>query len=108
MRFEVGISSLDPDLEILAPVRVWDLKTREQEMDWAEARGIPVPTTKDNPYSIDDNLWGRAIECGVLEDPWVEPPADIYTLTNDARTDKCGDEPEYAVHLLRPGSARRL
>jgi argininosuccinate synthase len=97
VRFEVGISSLDPDLEILAPVRVWDLKTREQEMDWAEARGIPVPTTKDNPYSIDDNLWGRAIECGVLEDPWVEPPADIYTLTNDARTDKCGDEPEYAV-----------
>lgn len=97
VRFEVGISALDPDLEVLAPVRVWELKTREQEMDWAEARGIPVPTTKDNPYSIDDNLWGRAIECGVLEDPWVEPPADIYTLTNDARTDKCGDEPEYAV-----------
>jgi argininosuccinate synthase len=97
VRFEVGISSLDPDIEILAPVRVWDLKTRDQEMEWAESRGIPVPTTKDNPYSIDDNLWGRAIECGVLEDPWVEPPADIYTLTNDARTDKCGDEPEYAI-----------
>ncbi|NTU71364.1 MAG: argininosuccinate synthase [Coriobacteriia bacterium] len=97
VRFEVGIASLDPDLEVLAPVRVWELKTREQEMEWAEERGIPVPTTKDNPYSIDDNLWGRAIECGVLEDPWVEPPADIYTLTNDARTDKCGDEPEYAI-----------
>jgi len=97
VRFEVGISSLDPDIEIVAPVRVWDLKTRDQEMEWAASRGIPVPTTKDNPYSIDDNLWGRAIECGVLEDPWVEPPADIYTLTNDARTDQCGNEPEYAV-----------
>ncbi len=97
VRFETGIMALDPDLEVLAPVREWDLKTREQEMDWAAERGIPVPTTKDNPYSIDDNLWGRAIECGVLEDPWVEPPADIYTLTNDARTDACGDEPEYVV-----------
>jgi argininosuccinate synthase len=96
VRFEVGIAALDPDLEVLAPVREWDLKTRDQEMEWAAARGIPVPTTKANPYSIDDNLWGRAIECGVLEDPWVEPPADIYTLTNDARSEECGDEPEYA------------
>ena len=85
VRFEVGIAALDPDITILAPVREWDLKTREQEMEYAAAHGIPVPTTKDNPYSIDDNLWGRAIECGVLEDPWVEPPADIYTMTNDAR-----------------------
>jgi argininosuccinate synthase len=54
-----------------------------------------VPTTKKSPYSIDDNLWGRAIECGVLEDPWVEPPADIYTLTADARGDGCISEPEY-------------
>ena len=95
VRFEVGIAALDPDLQIIAPVREWDLKTREQEMDWAAERGIPVPTTKDNPYSIDDNLWGRAIECGVLEDPWVEPPADIYTLTADSRGAAC-DEPEYA------------
>ena len=102
VRFEVGIASLDPDIEVLAPVRVWELKTREQEMDWAEKRGIPVPTTKSNPYSIDDNLWGRAIECGVLEDPWVEPPADIYTLTSDARADACG-EPEYAVIAFDQG-----
>jgi argininosuccinate synthase len=77
---------------VLAPVREWDLCTRELEMDYAAERGIPVPTTKDNPYSIDDNLWGRAIECGVLEDPWVEPPADIYTLTADSRGNTC-DEP---------------
>ena len=102
VRFEVGIAALDPDIEVLAPVRMWDLKTREQEMDWAAARGIPVPTTKANPYSIDDNLWGRAIECGVLEDPWVEPPADIYTLTSDARADVCG-EPEYAVIAFDQG-----
>ncbi len=102
VRFEVGIAALDPDLQVLAPVREWDLKTREQEMDYAKARGIPVPTTKANPYSIDDNLWGRAIECGVLEDPWVEPPADIYTMTNDARTSAC-DEPEYIEIAFEQG-----
>ncbi|HEY5505946.1 MAG TPA: argininosuccinate synthase [Coriobacteriia bacterium] len=96
VRFEVGITALDPEISIIAPVREWELKTRAQEMEYAKAHGIHVPTTKDNPYSIDDNLWGRAIECGVLEDPWVEPPADIYTMTNDARADEC-DTPEYAV-----------
>lgn len=95
VRFEVGIACLNPDLEIVAPVREWELKTREQEMLYAMERDIPVPTTIASPYSIDDNLWGRAIECGVLEDPWVEPPADIYTLTADSRGNTC-DEPEYA------------
>ncbi len=102
VRFEVGIAALDPDIEIMAPVREWDLHTREQEMEYAEARGIPVPTTKKSPYSIDDNLWGRAIECGVLEDPWVEPPADIYTLTADARGHQC-DDPEYVELSFEQG-----
>ncbi len=102
VRFEVGISALDPDIEVLAPVREWDLSTREQEMDWAAERGIPVPTTKDNPYSIDDNLWGRAIECGILEDPWIEPPADIYTLTADTRGNTC-DDAEYAEISFEQG-----
>jgi len=102
VRFEVGIAALDPDLEVMAPVREWDLKTREQEMDYATERGIPVPTTKKSPYSIDDNLWGRAIECGVLEDPWVEPPADIYTLTADSRGNTC-DEAEYAEITFEQG-----
>ena len=83
VRFEVAIRALDPDLEIIAPVREWDLHTREEEMDWAEAHGVEVPTTKAKPYSIDDNVWGRAIECGVLEDPWNLPPDDIYTMTVD-------------------------
>ncbi len=102
VRFEVGIAALDPDLKVLAPVREWDLHTREQEMEYAAAHGIPVPTTKANPYSIDDNLWGRAIECGMLEDPWVEPPADIYTMTNDARAEVC-DAPEYAEISFEQG-----
>lgn len=102
VRFEVGIMALDPDLEIIAPVREWDLKTREEEMDWAAERGIPVPTTKKSPYSIDDNLWGRAIECGVLEDPWAEPPADIYTLTADSRGNSC-EEAEYAEISFKKG-----
>ncbi len=102
VRFEVGIAALDPDIEVIAPVREWELRTREQEMEYAEAHGIPVPTTKESPYSIDDNLWGRAIECGVLEDPWVEPPADIYTLTADSRGGAC-DEPEYVEISFEQG-----
>ena len=102
VRFEVGIAALDPDIQVLAPVREWDLCTREMEMEYAAAHGIPVPTTKASPYSIDDNLWGRAIECGVLEDPWVEPPADIYTMTNDARMDTC-DTPAYVEISFEQG-----
>lgn len=84
VRFEGSILALDPTLEIIAPVREWDLKTRPEEIEWARAHGVPVGATKENPYSIDDNLWGRAIECGVLEDPWNNPPDDIYTMTADA------------------------
>lgn len=101
VRFEVGVMGLDPGLEIIAPVREWEIKTREQAMEWAIERGIPVPTTKENPYSIDDNLWGRAIECGILEDPWVEPPTDIYTLT--ATSESASAEPEYVEITFEAG-----
>ena len=100
VRFEVGVMALDPDLTVLAPVRDWGM-TREQSMDYAKERGIPVPTTSDSPYSIDDNLWGRAIECGVLEDPWVEPPSDIYVMTADSR--HVGDEAEYVEITFEEG-----
>lgn len=93
VRFETSIKALDPTLEIVAPVREWDLHCREEEIEWAKAHGVPVAATKKSPYSIDDNLWGRAIECGVLEDPWAEPPADIWTLTADAAD--APDEAEY-------------
>ena len=91
VRFETSIQALDPTLEIIAPVREWDMHTRQEEMDWAEAHGVTVPTTKSKPYSIDDNLWGRAIECGVLEDPMNRPPLDIYTMTTDP--EKAPDTP---------------
>lgn len=93
VRFETSIATLDPSITILAPVREWDLKTRAQEIEWAIEHGIDIPVTKASPYSIDDNVWGRAIECGVLEDPWNEPPEDIYEMTISPQD--APDDPEY-------------
>ncbi len=83
VRFEVSVRSLAPDLEVLAPVRVWGL-TREDAIDYAKRFEIPLTVTKDKLYSVDENLVGRAIECGVMEDPWVAPPAGVYEITRDA------------------------
>jgi argininosuccinate synthase len=80
VRFEVSSRTLAPDLEVLAPVRGWGL-TREESIGYAERFGIPVTVTRKSPYSIDQNLWGRTIECGVLEDPWQQPPEEVYELT---------------------------
>jgi argininosuccinate synthase len=80
VRFEVSTRALAPDLEVLAPARVWGL-TRAQSVEYAAKWEIPISVTKENLYSIDENLWGRAIECGVIEDPWAEPPSEPYTLT---------------------------
>ncbi len=82
VRLDVGVGTLAPELKIIAPAREWGM-TREQLMRYAEANSIPVPTTRKSPYSIDENLWGRSIETGVLEDPWREPPADVYLWTRD-------------------------
>src|SRR5207245_6670414 len=71
----------DPGLEVVAPMRVGMGLTRDQEIDYAIERGIEIPITKASPYSIDVNLWGRSCETGVLEDPWVTPPADAYEWT---------------------------
>jgi len=81
VRFEVTAKLLDPTLEQIAPVRLWEFKTRDEEIDYAQAKKIPIEVTKKNPYSIDKNLYGRSIEAGVLEDPWVEPPEEIYEMT---------------------------
>ena len=80
VRFEVSTRALAPDLEVLAPIRDWDL-TREQSLEYARRYDIPVTVTKESLYSIDENLWGKAIETGVLEDPWHAPPEDIFTMT---------------------------
>jgi argininosuccinate synthase len=83
IRFEVTSRSLAPDLGIVAPLRTWELLTREMEVDYAVERGIPIPITREKPYSIDRNLWGCAIECGEMEDLWTEPPADAWQMTKD-------------------------
>ena len=80
VRFEVSTRALAPDLEVIAPVRVWGF-TREDSIEYAQRFGIPVSATKASPYSVDQNLWGRTVECGILEDPWVSPPDDVYELT---------------------------
>jgi argininosuccinate synthase len=80
VRFEVGVRALAPDLGILAPARVWGL-TREDCVELAGKWEIPITVTKEKLYSIDDNLWGKAIECGAIEDPWAPAPDDVYTLT---------------------------
>ena len=80
VRFEVGIRTLNPSLDVLAPTRVWGL-TREDCIEYAAKFDIPINVNKKKPYSIDENLVGRAIECGEMEDPWAAPPADIYDLT---------------------------
>ncbi|MEX2254510.1 MAG: argininosuccinate synthase, partial [Acidimicrobiia bacterium] len=82
VRFEVSTRALAPDLDVLAPVRVWGF-TRDDSIDYAIRHDIPIKVRKDNPYSIDENLWGRAIECGAIEDPWVAPPAEPYALTTE-------------------------
>ena len=85
VRFEVSTRALAPDLEVIAPVRTWGM-TREDCIEYAAKHDIPLTVSKEKLYSIDENLWGRAIECGVMEDPWVAPPDDVYALTvRDAR-----------------------
>jgi len=83
VRFDVTTALLDPSLTVIAPVREWDLKTRDEEIEYAQRHNIPIPVTKTSPYSIDENLWGRSIEAGPLEDPWQEPPADAFAWTVD-------------------------
>ena len=85
VRFEVGIQTLAPQLNVLAPLRFWEFKSREDEIEFAKLHNIPVKATKDSPYSIDENLWGVAVECGVLEDPTNEPPEDAYQISTNPK-----------------------
>ncbi|TXF92690.1 argininosuccinate synthase [Listeria monocytogenes] len=80
VRFEVAIHALAPDLKVVSPVRDWKW-SREEEINYAKEHNIPVPIDLDNPFSIDQNLWGRSNECGVLENPWTTPPEAAYDLT---------------------------
>ena len=80
VRFEVSIKALNPSLKVLAPVREWGW-SRDEEIEYATKHNVPIPATIDSPFSIDQNLWGRANEAGVMEDPWVAPPEEAYGLT---------------------------
>ena len=92
VRFDVSVAALGPELKILAPARKWKM-TREQTIAYAQKHKIPIPITVKSPYSIDENVWGRSIECGILEDPWTEPPEDAFLWTESiARTP---NKPEY-------------
>jgi argininosuccinate synthase len=101
VRFEAAIAALAPDLKVLAPLRDWEFKSREEEIAYCEKHGIPVSATKKNPYSIDENIWGTAIECGVLEDPMVEPPADAYQCT--VAPQDAPDKPTYVTIEFKEG-----
>lgn len=101
VRFEASIAALAPDLRVLAPLRIWEFKSREEEIAYCERHGIPVSATKKNPYSIDENVWGTAIECGVLEDPMVEPPEDAYQRT--VAPEEAPEKPTYVTIEFKQG-----
>jgi len=93
VRFELTVKALNPDLKIIAPWREWKIRSREDAIDYATERGIPVPVTKDRPYSMDRNLWHLSHEGGDLEDPWNEPLEDLYLL--GVSPEKAPDKPTY-------------
>ena len=100
VRIEVGVKSLSPNLEVIAPVREWKM-TRDKEIEYAKAHGIPVPVDVEKPYSVDQNLWGRSAECGILEHPEKEPPQDAFEWT--VPPEKAPDKPEYLTLKFERG-----
>jgi len=101
VRFDLCTTALAPELTVIAPARVWEM-TREQEIAYAKERGIPVPVANGSPYSTDENLWGRSVECGVLEDPRIEPPEEVFAWTTDPS--KAADEPAYVTVRFDAGT----
>ena len=101
VRFDVSIQTLAPDLKIIAPVREWSM-TRDAEIAYAHEHHIPITVSNASPYSVDQNLWGRSVECGILEDPWAEPPEDVYDWTTAADEQK-PTEPTYMEITFQHG-----
>src|SRR5438445_6003852 len=91
VRFDVSIHTLAPDLKVIAPVREWSM-TRDNEIAYAQEQHIPIQVTNASPYSVDQNLWGRSVECGILEDPWEEPPEEVYDWTANPDLSKLSSE----------------
>jgi len=106
VRFEVTAGILDPKLEILAPVRVWEFKSREEEIEYAKAHNIPIDVTKKKPYSIDRNIWGVSIESGVLENLEIEPPEDAYLITKSPTVQ--ASYPKYIELYFEKGIPKKI
>lgn len=106
VRFELAVMNLAPQLEILAPLRDWEMKSREEEIEYAKKYGIPIQATKKSPYSIDKNIWGVSIECGILENPWEVPPEDAYQITKSPQ--KAPDKPLEIEIDFDSGKPRQL
>lgn len=106
LRFETTFRLLAPKLRIMAPARLWHFKTREEQVHYAKKRNIPVNINKKNPYSIDTNIYGRSIECGVLEDPWTEPPEDIYVMSQNPQ--KAPNKPLTIEIEFSKGMAKKI
>jgi argininosuccinate synthase len=100
VRFDVTTAALAPELKVVAPVREWGMN-REDEIEYARAHGIEVPASVESPYSVDENLWGRSIEAGILEDPWQEPPPEVYDWT--AAPERCQERATYLEIGFRQG-----
>jgi argininosuccinate synthase len=100
VRLDVSARALDPQMKVHAPARVWGM-TRADKIEYARQRGVSVPVTRESPCSSDENLWGRSIECGILEDPWEEAPEDSFTLTRSGAD--CPDLPAYLELTLEAG-----
>ena len=100
---DISARALDPDIKVIAPAREWDL-SRQDEIEYARERGIPLSPAADSPYSTDANLWGRSIECGALDDPWEEPTEDIYILTKEPS--ESPDRPAYVEIAFEQRRAR--
>jgi len=101
VRFELAYKALAPQLRVIAPWREWTLGSREDEIEYASAHGIPVPATREKPYSVDQNLWHRSAEAGILEDPWREPPDDVFALTTSPAD--APDAPAYVEITFEEG-----
>jgi len=106
VRFEVTVMALAPELKIIAPLREWHMYSREEEIEYAKENNIQIDTTKKSPYSLDKNIWGMSIECGILEDPWNEPPEDAYQMSIDPN--KSPSKPTYVEIEFEKGAPVKL